>query len=269
MMRSNLWSAVVALALVSGCAATSGVSVGESGAPEAEATRFLTPDETPNLVEILPAHEDVVAADEADRAYFLRTRELEGGARWALALNDDNYSQAAIMADYSCAIGAVLTPENVPLTSRLVAMASTDAAMASDAAKEHYQRPRPFLANEGPICLERSARLEASFDYPSGHSSAGWMAGLVLAELAPDRATQIMTRSRAYAESRAVCGVHNRSSTVAGHTVGSVVYARLQGDESYQAAARLARAEMDRVRQMAEAPDAEACAVEARLIAPQ
>lgn len=269
MVRSRLLSALVAMTLVSGCVAAPAVSSDETGSASVGATRFLTPEETPDLAAILPSYEEVATADFADRAYFLRTRELEGGDRWALAVNDDNYSPAAIMADYSCAIGVQLTPELVPLTSRLVAMASTDAAMASDVAKEHYERPRPFLANEGPICLERTARLEASFDYPSGHSSAGWMAGLVLAELAPDRATQIMTRSRAYAESRAICGVHNRSSTVAGHTVGSVVYARLQGDAEYRAAADLARAELDRVRQAAAKPDPAACRAEAALIAPR
>ena len=269
MTRSRLLVSVVAIAVVSGCAGTQAVSSNEAEVSDAEARRFLTPEETPDLAAILPTYKELVAADEADRAYFERTRKLAGGERWSLALNDDNYSQVAIMADYSCAIGVKLTPENVPLTSRLVAMASTDAAMASDVAKEHYERPRPFLANEGPICLERSARLEASFDYPSGHSSAGWMAGLVLAELAPDRATQIMTRSRAYAESRAVCGVHNRSSTVAGHTVGSVVYARLQGEADYRAAADKARAELEKARETGEKPDAVACEAEARLIAPQ
>lgn len=259
----------MAFALATACAVSPASKSLEPGSETARPTRFLTPEETPNLAAILPSIEEVVSADAVDSAYFLKTRALEGGDRWAMALNDDNYMPAAIMADYSCAIGVQLTPENAPLTSRLVAMASTDAAMASDVAKDHYKRPRPFLTNEGPICLERSARLEASFDYPSGHSSAGWMAGLVLAELAPDRATEILARSGAYAESRAICGVHNRSSTLAGHTVGSVVYARLQGDADYVAAAARARAEMDMVRETAPKPDNAACALENRLVAPK
>jgi acid phosphatase (class A) len=32
--------------------------------------------------------------------------------------------------------------------------------------------------------------------------------GLILAELAPERATPILNRGRAYGESRVVCGVH-------------------------------------------------------------
>lgn len=259
----------MAFALATACAASPASRPGAAETEAAQPTRFLTPEETPDLAAILPSIDEVVAADAVDSAYFLKTRALEGSDRWAMALNDDNYTQAAIMADYSCAVGVRLTPENAPLTSRLVAMASTDAAMASDVAKEHYERPRPFLANEGPICLERTARLEASFDYPSGHSSAGWMAGLVLAELAPDRATEILARSRAYAESRAICGVHNRSSTLAGHTVGSVVYARLQGHAEYVAAAADARQEMDRVRQTASKPDNAACALEKRLVEPK
>lgn len=235
-----------------------------AGAPKG---RFLTPEETPDLTAILPSRSEVLSADSVDSAYFLKTRALEGSDRWALAIHDDDYSQAAIMANYSCAIGVELTPDNAPLTSQLVAMASTDAAMASDVAKEHFERPRPFLSNEGPICLERSARLEASFDYPSGHSSAGWMAGLVLAELAPDRATEVLARAGAYAESRAICGVHNRSSTIAGHTVGSAVFAALQGHSEFVAAATRARAELDAVRRSGERPAPASCAIEKRLIA--
>ncbi len=231
--------------------------------------RFLTAAETPDLTAILPSRAEVLSADEVDRAYFRKTRALEGSGRWALAIQDDDYSEAAIMANYSCAIGVHLTPENAPLTSRLVAMASTDAAMASDVAKRHYERPRPFLANEGPICLERTERMEASFDYPSGHASAGWMAGLVLSQLAPDRATEVMTRAKAYAESRAICGVHNRSSTIAGHTVGSVVFATLQGHAEFVEAAARARGELEAVRFAGEMLPSAGCRIERRLIAPQ
>ncbi len=258
----------MAFALATACAISPEPSTTSAGSAEqAQPNRFLSPEETPDLKSILPSIADVVALDEADSAYFLRTRALEGSPRWDLAIQDDDYSQAAIMANYSCAIGVELTPENAPLTSQLVAMASTDAAMASDVAKQHYKRPRPFLANEGPICLERTSRMEASFDYPSGHSSAGWMAGLVLAELAPDRATEVLVRARAYAESRAVCGVHNRSSTLAGHTVGSAVFAALQGDPEYAAAAAKARAEMDAVRRNSIEANPVGCAIEKRLTA--
>ena len=40
----------------------------------------------------------------------------------------------------------------------------------------------------------------------------GWTVGLIMAEVAPDRATEILARARAFGEGRLVCGVHTLSA---------------------------------------------------------
>jgi hypothetical protein len=58
---------------------------------------------------------------------------------------------------------------------------------------------------------EEALRKDGS--YPSGHSSIGWGWALILTELAPDRAEEILARGRAFGGSRNVCNAHYRRYT--------------------------------------------------------
>jgi acid phosphatase (class A) len=136
---------------------------------------------------------------------------------------------------------------------------------AVDGPKDFYRRPRPYTTTNGPICVDKTDALAKSFDYPSGHATWGWAVGLILAELAPDRATPILTRARAYGESRVVCGVHNASAVIEGRTDGSAVVAALHGDRGFRADLEGARAELAALR--AGGPPPARCQAEAALTA--
>ena len=71
---------------------------------------------------------------------------------------------------------------------------------------------------------------------------------MVLSELAPERATQLMTRGRAFGESRVVCGVHNASDVEAARTAASTVIAAVNGSVEFQADLAAARAEVTKLR---------------------
>lgn len=230
---------------------------------------FLTPETTPDATLIVPpAPVEGDARNDADWALFRYTRALEGSERWALAQNDNSYKPADILKDYSCAVGAELTPETTPMLSVLLSRAAMDSAMAAARAKQVYKRTRPYLHNPGNICIPKSDALSKSFDYPSGHSSLSWIQGLVLAALAPDRATQILQRARGYGESRVVCGVHNWSAVQAGRTNAAGVFAALQGSPDFQKAMAQASAELRKARASGRKPDAAACAIESKLTRP-
>ena len=230
---------------------------------------FLTVDAAPDaMATIPPAPKAGDPRNDLDWAIFKATRSLEGSERWALAQNDDNYRPAALLKDFSCAVGAELTAENAPTLVRILARTTADAGTAAQRAKEVYQRTRPYLHNPGNICIERSDSLSKSFDYPSGHASLGWVSGLVIAQLAPDRATPVLARARAFGESRVVCGVHNMSAIEAGRTNGASVFAALQASSDFQAAMATAKTEIAAARAAGKAPDAAACAKEFELTKP-
>ncbi|MEO8114229.1 MAG: phosphatase PAP2 family protein [Phenylobacterium sp.] len=202
---------------------------------------------------------------EADRAIYLGTRSLKDTPRWVMAQGD--VSQPGILKDLACAVGVELTRENAPKTAALLARMAPDVSRATNLPKDIYKRQRPYLIDEGPTCIEKSAALSASPDYPSGHNTWGWSVGLVLAELAPDRATEVLVRARAFGEGRLVCGVHNLSAVEAGRMNASIVVAALHGSEAFRTDMDAARKEVAAARKAGPAPDPAACAKEAEITA--
>lgn len=232
---------------------------------------FLTAEMTPDATAIIPPAPQVSEArNDADWKIFRDTRAIQtvNPDRWALAVNDDDYRPAAILKDFSCAMGVDLTPGNSPKLWAVLSRAAQDAANAAAKTKDVYKRTRPFMHNYGDVCIARSESLMRSYDYPSGHASASWVQGLILSQLAPDRAERLLARARAYGESRIVCGAHNWSAIEGGRTNAAGVFAALQGAESYQKAVGEAKRELAAVRKSGKAPDAGACAKEFELTKP-
>jgi acid phosphatase (class A) len=230
---------------------------------------FLDPTTMPNAIATIPpAPKEGETRNTLDWEIFVKTRALEGSERWKLAQADDSYRPADLLKNFSCAVGVQLTPENSPALAGILARTTIDAGMAAEAAKQLYRRTRPFMHNPGNICIARTPGLEASFDYPSGHGSLGWIAGLVVAQLAPERASDALARGRAFGESRVVCGLHNMSAIEAARTNAAGVFAALQASPEYRDALAKARTELDAARASGAAPDAAWCAKEAELVKP-
>lgn len=237
-------------------------------APAAVYPPYLTPALTPDASLFLPpAPQPGSPVQAADVAAFRRTRALEGSARWRMAASDAELAPSALMADFACALGVKLDPTTAPTLARLIQRMGRDAGGAAHRAKEIYSRPRPFLTNSGPICLPKSPDLVQSWSYPSGHSTYSWSVGLVLAEIAPDRAAAILGRAKAYGESRVVCGVHYVSDVEQGRTTASGVVAALHADPTFLTDLGLARAEVMAARGRGPAPAPAQCRIEAETIA--
>jgi acid phosphatase (class A) len=221
---------------------------------------YLAPDAVDTYAILPPAPVAGSPRYEADRQAFRETRKLEGSDRWKLAQNDD--SSAGLLKDLSCAVGVNLTAENAPATIAMIRKVGIDSSRVTNLPKNRFKRQRPFLIDEGPICIPRPG----SWDYPSGHNTYSWAVGLILAELAPDRATPILVRARAFGESRLVCGVHNLSAVEAGRTNGSILVAALHGEEAFRRDLEVARQEVAAARKAGPAPDPAACEAEAKLL---
>ena len=92
---------------------------------------------------------------------------------------------------------------------------------------------------------------------------------MLLTKLAPDRATPILARGRAFGESRIVCGVHNASAVEAGRLSATVTLPAAEQTADFQRDLADARTELAALRAdpATPRPDAAQCAREAGLVA--
>jgi acid phosphatase (class A) len=143
---------------------------------------------------------------------------------------------------FSCALNAPISDEHTPHLYMLIRRTLADAGLSTYSAKDHYARKRPFMVNGQPTCTpEEEAHLKEDGSYPSGHTAVGWAWALILSEVAPDRADEILDRGRAFGQSRAACNAHWQSDVIEGRFIGAAVVARLQSDSEFRAALEAAK----------------------------
>jgi acid phosphatase (class A) len=229
---------------------------------------YLVGPSLPDLIPLLPANPAPGSArDNLDRQVFRDTRALVDSERWKLAQRDDKLSVAALLSALRCSMGVEANASNSPHLVKLLARVFTDAMNATEPSKEHFQRKRPFLVDEGPICITATAAFAKTFDYPSSHATISWAFALILSELEPANASQILTRARVFGESRVVCGVHDVDAIVAGRIAGSAVVAALHGNHEFRADLERGRAEIGELHSRSNLAAIGSCASEAALIA--
>ncbi|HEX4534286.1 MAG TPA: phosphatase PAP2 family protein [Rhizomicrobium sp.] len=250
---TNLPKLIIALSVVT---LTGGLAFAAGGG-------YLAPSSEPDVYATIGAYPQDGSPELArDKKAYDQTRKLKDTPRWALAISDVSKKPADIAKDFSCAVGTELDSTNAPHLIALIAKMQKDASGVSGPAKDKYKRSRPFLDNDAPICEERTAE-KPNDSYPSGHTTMIWSVGLMLAHIVPDRADAILARTRAYGESRVVCGVHWLSDVEAGRVAGSVTYQALSLDPAFNADMEAAKTELAAARANAVAPDAKRCKVEA------
>jgi acid phosphatase (class A) len=180
--------------------------------------------------------------DERVRREMQRFRDTP---RWRLAAADADLAFPRAVDHFACALGIAVSRERTPALYELMQRTVIDAGQSTLAAKELYRRPRPFTLDGAPTCVPDSENaLRGSPSYPSGHASLGWAWGLLLAELAPERADALRARGAAFGQSRVVCDVHWQSDVDAGRTVAEAVVARLQLDPEFERVFERARVEI-------------------------
>ncbi|MBS0341413.1 MAG: phosphatase PAP2 family protein [Proteobacteria bacterium] len=203
---------------------------------------------------------------EDDKEAFRRLAALRSTPRGAIAVQDANLRFPAAAGTFGCALGVRISEQDTPHLNMLLRRTLADAGIATYKAKDHYQRSRPFVVMSTQSCTPKEeAVLAKDGSYPSGHAALGWAWALVLTEVAPDRADALLQRGRAFAQSRAICGVHWKSDVEAGRLMGAATVARLHTNQVFEAQLNLAREEVARARQAGLAPAGD-CAAEAQAL---
>ncbi len=260
---------LAAVALAAGCAAMKKQSQ-PAPVPEIRPgilAGYLPTEALPDSLAMIPPPPAQGSAAEAlDEAVSRRNIELKGLPRWALAARDAELMFPKAAESFSCAVGLPITKETTPYLYMILRRTLADAGLSTYTAKNRYQRKRPFMVNGQPICTPGEAKhLMKDGSYPSGHTAIGWAWALILAELVPDRADAILSRGRAFGESRNVCNVHWHSDVVEGRFMGASTVARLHADPTFLSDMAAAKKEIKAARAKGLKPvvncDAEASAL--------
>ena len=136
-----------------------------------------------------------------------------------------------------------------PATFKLLNMVVEEEEAASKRAKAYFHRDRPWIVDATIATCTPKPLGPAATSYPSGHSTLAFSMGVVLASLVPEKAQDILKRSRQYAEHRLVCGVHFRSDITAGQQFGTVLALRMMEDGKFRAQMDAAKDELQKAKQ--------------------
>jgi acid phosphatase (class A) len=227
-------AAAVLLSLLAGCAtapplppAPPAAAVSYIAAAHLDATRYLPQPPAPDG-----------SQQAADLAAVKAAQALKGQPRWIQAQDDDAISPYSA---FGPVLGPAFTRERTPRTAALFEVLFADVKSQTAPAKEAFGRPRPPVVD---AAIETCRPLETTRSYPSGHASRGWMMSLVLAEMLPERASDLLARGRDYGDSRVVCAEHFPSDVEAGRMIGAAVFAAAKADPRFTADFAAAKAEL-------------------------
>lgn len=184
------------------------------------------------------------AQGKADRAIYLQDRALAGTPRWAQATRDNDIWTGGALKRFSCALGAEIGPQTTPATWRMLQRVELDARTVGTPPKDLYNRTRPLIGDDLPICIKREDWMRTNASYPSGHSMVGWAWGLILGEAAPAKASPLLAAGEAIGDSRVICGVHYQSDVDAGRVLGAAMVAAMHDKPQFQTELALAKREL-------------------------
>ena len=261
--------ALIAMAAaLAGCAAAPKPADSRAGpAPEIAPgllAGYLPAGSAPSSLAIVPSPPSPGSAALArDKASAQAAVAMRGSPRWDLAVRDAELKFPKAAETFSCALGVEIDEQVTPRLYVLLRRTLVDVGRSTYPTKTLYQRARPFTQNGAPICTPADeAVLRKDGSYPSGHTAIGWGWGLILAQAAPDRAEALLSRGRAFGQSRVVCNVHWLSDTDEGRTMGAATVARLQSNADFQADLAAAAAEIAAARAAGKTPSRD-CGAEA------
>lgn len=143
---------------------------------------------------------------------------------------------------YKNVLGDKFTPENLPLTAAFAKRVKNDEGVNATPAKLAFHRMRPYNLDKTlhPVCKTKTK----DDSYPSGHTTAGYLAALALIEMVPEKRDAILARAAEYANNRLVCGVHFPTDIEASKLVAYSTHALMDANPEFKKELAAARVEL-------------------------
>lgn len=147
-----------------------------------------------------------------------------------LALADGDTKKSVFR--FADAVGEGFRADRLPFTHAFFQRLAKEGAGPLKAAKDYWKRPRPYnvSAEVHPGIVTEGT----SPSYPSGHATFAYLSGVILAKIVPEKRAEIFARADAYAQGRALGGVHYVSDVEAGKVSGTVIAAAMLANPAFR-----------------------------------
>ncbi len=244
MKQSRLWMLAAILAI---CGNVTSYAQEEEQVVDA----YFTTDEMPDMMKFLPGPPDSTSvAFMNDVARYYWGKEMRKNPERAdQATRDAVYGLPTILTEFEEAFGMKISEEDTPEIYKVLLEGTATCDSICTKPKKKYKRRRPFMVfNEQTLTPDEEESLRGNGSYPSGHTLLGWSSALLMMEINPDRATEILARGYRYGENRLVVGAHWQSDTDAARLAASAAYARLHTSERFLEQMKKARAEYQAIK---------------------
>jgi acid phosphatase (class A) len=175
-----------------------------------------------------PTNDSAITRSEIE--LMLKIQQERTPDEAALARGDASYS----VFRFGDALGnpEVFNAKSLPKTNSLFRKVTYEEGAVVQAGKRGFARPRPFILEPRIIPIVKKPTNDS---YPSGHSMWARVVGLLLTDMLPEHADEIMARADDYAFHRVVAGVHYPSDVDAGKHAGTALAAFLLASPAFQA----------------------------------
>ena len=209
---------------------------------------YLDKSRVPDATHYLPAPPDssymLMSGDYGRYWWGKQLRPTERGER---ARQDANCNTDYFCKVFSEAMGVTLSKENTPEIYELLNRAVQTIDLGDHNAKDYYARRRPYMVFAEPTMVPKDEEpLSHNGSYPSGHTVCGWSAALLLTEINPDAAEQLLKIGYEYGQSRVIAGFHWQSDVDAGRAVASAGFAVLHANQDFMVQMAKARKEFSK-----------------------
>lgn len=195
---------------------------------QSKPTPFFTKEEAPHLEQVLPgppALNDARFFD--DWTQYQWGKSMRATERGRQALEDAHIGAEYFMKRFGPAMSYETSPQTNPILYNLLYRAHMTEQQAGSGAKAYFKRKRPYQQFSEPSGHPEWENPNDITSYPSGHTHASWLAGMILTAIDPDHTAEIMKVAYELGQSRVILGYHYQSDIEAGRYAGSITFARL------------------------------------------
>jgi acid phosphatase (class A) len=186
-----------------------------SGMTSSAAARYLDPSQV-DLARVLappPGPQSPEGKAELEAVLALQRTRSEADVKRAQA--DDELS----VFRYADVMGPGFAPENLPFTTAFFKDVAADGGQVVNPTRQHFNRLRPTVVDKR---VEPVVNANGG-SYPSGTAAFAYVAGILLANMVPEKAPAIFARAADWGHNRVVSGVHYPGDIEAGRISGAVI----------------------------------------------